>query len=177
MWKNLHLTEIFTRAAPVVPVTNMRYAYMLSVYRALSVMRWESGETKNVPAVWSAYCHSHAPFSQPLFVCIRKWELDLCLTVARVLWGFQGFWSAKSPACLAKSSPPPPQLLHLRNPGNRSDPNWIEGVSSSDICLCLNLYKKGNPQIYLCISQKLILPLSMFDRYIYVIHKYKSESA
>ena len=25
IWKNLHLTEIFTRAAPVVPVTNMRY--------------------------------------------------------------------------------------------------------------------------------------------------------
>ena len=26
IWKNLHLTEFFTRAAPVVPVTNMRYA-------------------------------------------------------------------------------------------------------------------------------------------------------
>ena len=25
IWKNLHLTEFFTRAAPVVPVTNMRY--------------------------------------------------------------------------------------------------------------------------------------------------------
>ena len=24
IWKNLHLTEFFTRAAPVVPVTNMR---------------------------------------------------------------------------------------------------------------------------------------------------------
>ena len=27
IWKNLHLTEFFTRAAPVVPVTNMRYGY------------------------------------------------------------------------------------------------------------------------------------------------------
>jgi len=26
IWKNLHPTEFFTRAAPVVPVTNMRYA-------------------------------------------------------------------------------------------------------------------------------------------------------
>ena len=28
IWKNLHLTEFFTRAAPVVPVTNMRYGRM-----------------------------------------------------------------------------------------------------------------------------------------------------
>ena len=29
IWKNLHPTEFFTRAVPVVPVTNMRYALLL----------------------------------------------------------------------------------------------------------------------------------------------------
>ena len=29
IWKNLHLTEFFTRAAPVVPVTNMRYVIVI----------------------------------------------------------------------------------------------------------------------------------------------------
>ena len=32
IWKNLHPTEFFTRAAPVVPVTNMRYAQAFSQF-------------------------------------------------------------------------------------------------------------------------------------------------
>ena len=34
IWKNLHLTDFFTRAAPVVPVTNMRYAYVVPPLKA-----------------------------------------------------------------------------------------------------------------------------------------------
>merc|ERR1719500_2232594 len=40
IWKNLHLTEFFTRAAPVVPVTNMRYAWSLLVLIVLIVLMW-----------------------------------------------------------------------------------------------------------------------------------------
>ena len=31
IWKILHLTEYFTRAAPVVPVTNIRYVKLYSL--------------------------------------------------------------------------------------------------------------------------------------------------
>ena len=55
IWKNLHLTEFFTRAAPVVPVTNMRYEQW-SVFKNIS---WREHqlfvqENKNVRKVKAA---------------------------------------------------------------------------------------------------------------------------
>ena len=38
IWKNLHLTEFFTRAAPVVPVTNMRYGHTVYYKCIISIV-------------------------------------------------------------------------------------------------------------------------------------------
>ena len=73
IWKNLHPTEFFTRAAPVVPVTNMRYGKNMTKQQFKFVTRSDN-----------------KPFS--LLLCHNSTLLLLCynyllLTSYFVTWG------------------------------------------------------------------------------------------